>query len=82
VLEQVQQNRHRHVVRQVRHQAGGLTGQLGDLQRVGTDASMLAALISSNTEAVYGHWDDEPVDAPPGPFDPQTADDRRAEHRA
>ena len=47
---------------------------------LGTDASMLAAQISSNTEAVYGHWDDEPVDAPAGPFDPQTADDRRAEH--
>ena len=37
---------------------------------LGTDASMLAALITSNTEAVYGHWDDEPVDAPPGPFEP------------
>jgi TatD DNase family protein len=36
---------------------------------LGTDASMLAALISSNTELVYGHWDDEPVTAPPGPFD-------------
>ena len=49
---------------------------------LGTDASMLAALISSNTEEVYGHWDDAPVDAPPGPFEPRTADDRRAEHRA
>lgn len=48
---------------------------------LGTDASMLAAQISSNTELVYGHWDDVPVDAPPGPFDPQPADDRRAEHR-
>jgi TatD DNase family protein len=37
---------------------------------LGTDASMLAAQISSNTEEVYGHWDDEPVDAPPGPFEP------------
>jgi len=35
---------------------------------LGTDASLLAAQISSNTEEVYGHWDDEPVDAPPGPF--------------
>jgi TatD DNase family protein len=37
---------------------------------LGTDASMLAAQISSNTEEVYGHWDDEPVDAPPHPFEP------------
>lgn len=36
---------------------------------LGTDASMLAAQISSNTELVYGHWDDEPVTPPPGPFD-------------
>lgn len=36
-----------------------------------TDVSMLAALISSNTELVYGHWDDDPVDPPPGPFDPR-----------
>ncbi|TPW72990.1 TatD family hydrolase [Schumannella sp. 10F1B-5-1] len=36
---------------------------------LGTDASMLAAQISSNTELVYGHWDDEPVVTPPGPFD-------------
>lgn len=35
---------------------------------LGTDASMLAAQISSNTELVYGHWDDEPVAPPPGPF--------------
>lgn len=35
-----------------------------------TDVSMLAAQISSNTELVYGHWDDEPVVEPPGPFDP------------
>lgn len=33
-----------------------------------TDVAMLAALISSNTEAVYGLWDAEPVTAPPGPF--------------
>jgi len=37
---------------------------------LGTDPSMLAAQISSNTELVYGHWDDEPVTPPPGPFDP------------
>jgi TatD DNase family protein len=37
---------------------------------IGTDPSMLAAQISSNTELVYGHWDDEPVSPPPGPFDP------------
>lgn len=36
---------------------------------LGTDASMLAAQISSNTELVYGHWDDEPVVTPTGPFD-------------
>ncbi|MET1043983.1 MAG: TatD family hydrolase [Microbacteriaceae bacterium] len=28
---------------------------------LGTDVSMLAAQISSNTEAVYGSWDSEPV---------------------
>lgn len=37
---------------------------------LGTDPSMLAAQISSNTELVYGHWDDEPVEPPAGPFDP------------
>jgi len=37
---------------------------------LGTDASMLAAQISSNTELVYGHWDDEPIAPPAGPFDP------------
>jgi len=37
---------------------------------LGTDASMLAAQIASNTELVYGHWADEPVDAPPHPFEP------------
>jgi TatD DNase family protein len=33
---------------------------------LGTDASMLAAQIASNTEAVYGSWDDEPP-LPPEP---------------
>ncbi|MEO8261281.1 MAG: TatD family hydrolase [Pseudolysinimonas sp.] len=37
---------------------------------LGTDASMLAAQVSSNTELVYGRWDDEPVTPPAGPFDP------------
>ncbi len=37
---------------------------------LGTDPSMLAAQTSSNTELVYGHWDDEPVTPPSGPFDP------------
>jgi len=37
---------------------------------LGTDASMLAAQISSNTELVYGTWDSDPVDPPPGPFEP------------
>ena len=32
---------------------------------LGTDASMLAAQISSTTEFVYGLWDAEPVEAPP-----------------
>lgn len=36
---------------------------------LGTDPSMLAAQISSNTELVYGRWDDEPVTPPTGPFD-------------
>ena len=34
---------------------------------LGTDVSMLAALISSNTEEVYGSWDSEPVTGPPSP---------------
>ena len=34
-----------------------------------TDASMLAAQISSNTEAVYGRWDDNTVDPPTNPID-------------
>ncbi len=37
---------------------------------LGTDPSMLAAQISSNTELVYGTWDSDPVDPPPGPFEP------------
>ncbi|WP_223691173.1 TatD family hydrolase [Leifsonia poae] len=32
---------------------------------LGTDASTLAAQVSSNTELVYGRWDAEPVAAPP-----------------
>lgn len=32
---------------------------------LGTDVSMLAAQISSNTELVYGRWDAEPVSSPP-----------------
>lgn len=38
-------------------------------EHLGTDASMLAAQISSNTEAVYGRWDDNPVDTPTNPID-------------
>ncbi|TXK19475.1 TatD family hydrolase [Homoserinibacter sp. GY 40078] len=49
---------------------------------LGTDVSMLAAQISSNTELVYGHWDDEPVDAPRGPFDPAAAAERAAQGEA
>lgn len=33
-------------------------------EHLGTDVSMLAAQISSNTEAVYGKWDDNAIDAP------------------
>ncbi|SFN98606.1 TatD family hydrolase [Mycetocola miduiensis] len=36
---------------------------------LGTDPSMLAAQISSNTEYVYGHWDEDPVTSPPDPYD-------------
>jgi TatD DNase family protein len=39
---------------------------------LGTDVSMLAALISSNTEEVYGRWDSEPVTDPPNPFGEQS----------
>lgn len=35
---------------------------------LGTDVSMLCALISSNTEQVYGTWDAEPVTAPGDPW--------------
>jgi TatD DNase family protein len=35
---------------------------------LGTEVSMLAALISSNTEEVYGLWNSEPVAEPPNPF--------------
>ena len=35
---------------------------------LGTDVSMLGALISSNTEEVYGLWNSEPMAAPPNPF--------------
>jgi TatD DNase family protein len=36
---------------------------------LGTDASMLAAQISSNTEAVYGRWDDNQIDPPTNPIE-------------
>jgi TatD DNase family protein len=35
---------------------------------LGTDVSILAALINSNTEYVYGRWDSEPVTEPPSPL--------------
>jgi TatD DNase family protein len=35
---------------------------------LGTDVSMLAALITSNTEEVYGLWNAEPVTEPPNPY--------------
>ncbi|MET1052953.1 MAG: TatD family hydrolase [Mycetocola sp.] len=41
----------------------------GIASHLGTDPSMLAAQIASNTEYVYGHWDDEPVTSPPDPFE-------------
>lgn len=34
-----------------------------------TDVTMLAALITSNTEEVYGLWDAEPVTEPPSAYD-------------
>ena len=37
-------------------------------KHLGTDVTVLAALISSNTEEVYGRWTDEPVTDPPNPF--------------
>jgi TatD DNase family protein len=42
---------------------------------LGTDASMLAAQISSNTEYVYGHWDDDPVTSQPDPYNTPTQKD-------
>ncbi|BAU31641.1 TatD family hydrolase [Microcella alkaliphila] len=42
---------------------------------IGTDVSMLAAQLSSNTENVYGHWDDSPVVAPGDPWADRPADD-------
>ncbi len=39
---------------------------------LGTDVSMLAAQITSNTELVYGRWDAEPVETPD--FEPDPAD--------
>jgi TatD DNase family protein len=38
-------------------------------EHLGTDPSMLAAQISSNTEAVYGRWDDNSIDTPTSPID-------------
>jgi len=37
-------------------------------EHLGTDVSMLAAQIASNTEAVYGSWDTDLVATPSGPF--------------
>ncbi|WP_168915159.1 TatD family hydrolase [Microcella flavibacter] len=45
---------------------------------LGTDVSMLAAQISSNTELVYGTWDANPVTSPGDPW----ADRPDAEHPA
>lgn len=42
---------------------------------LGTEPSMLAAQICSNTEDVYGRWDDTPVDPPTGPFELPYLDD-------
>ncbi|HET8958634.1 MAG TPA: TatD family hydrolase [Microcella sp.] len=49
---------------------------------IGTDASMLAAQLSSNTENVYGHWDDHPVIAPGDPWAdrPEEGDAAPAHH--
>jgi TatD DNase family protein len=49
---------------------------------LGTDVSMLAALISSNTEEVYGLWDAEPVTEPRESFDPPSDDDPSHEPRS
>ena len=35
---------------------------------LGTDVTMLASQINSNTESVYGRWDDEPVTSQSNPF--------------
>ncbi|GAB3390833.1 TatD family hydrolase [Humibacter soli] len=37
----------------------------GMAEAIGTDVSLLAAQLASNTELVYGKWDSEPVAAPP-----------------
>jgi TatD DNase family protein len=37
-------------------------------KHLGTDITVLAALISSNTEEVYGRWNSEPVAEPPNPL--------------
>jgi TatD DNase family protein len=39
---------------------------------LGTDVSMLAAQVTSNTEEVYGLWDAEPVTAPRDPYEDET----------
>jgi TatD DNase family protein len=39
---------------------------------LGTDVSMLAAQITSNTEEVYGLWDSEPVTAPRDAYEDET----------
>jgi len=39
-------------------------------EHLGTEASMLAAQISSNTELVYGQWNAEPITQDAGsPYD-------------
>lgn len=38
-------------------------------EHLGTDATMLAAQLTSNTEAVYGRWEDRHVDTPTNPID-------------
>ncbi|MDM4762827.1 TatD family hydrolase [Galbitalea sp. SE-J8] len=47
----------------------------------GTDPSMLAALIASNTEAVYGTWDAHPITEPISVFDPVRFDHRGFDER-
>jgi len=46
---------------------------------LGTDVSMLAALITSNTEEVYGLWNAEPVTEPPNPFNESFGDNHSAD---